>query len=259
MRLPQTRAVMTWLRERARVIRQNNLKINEWVDEYVDECVRNGREITFLTQLCISKDLEVRYQAQGGMFIPTKQERQLFDKEIPQIAEGLQKNGIRFNWWITYNRSYLNSGRLESNIESQFKVMISQLAQSPVEQEWIVLADWEDDVISKRPEPNEKVFSDIQSYISPSALSVEVERHSSWARKEAGLTQTDEELKRDVYFQIACEAEEALTLKQVFGDFVLVPLELPERYIFFYTLVPELQKRLMSVLKPYPWRLDTTN
>ncbi len=257
MRLPQTRTIMQWLRERARIIRSNNLRINEWVDDYVDNCVRNGREITFLTQLCISKDLEVRYQKQGNAFVPTKQERLLFEKEIPQIVEALQKNGIRFNWWMTYNRSYLNSGRLELNLENKFKQMISGLAEPFLKQGWLLLADWEDEIICKRPEPNQDVLQDIQKFISPSALLVEVERHSSWAREEARLDQTDEELKKDVYFQIACEAEEALTLSQTFGDYILVPLEVPERYVFFSTLVPDLQKRIMAILKPYPWRINS--
>ncbi|MEK9178392.1 MAG: hypothetical protein AAB801_01270 [Patescibacteria group bacterium] len=257
VRLPQTRTIMQWLRERAKIIRLNNLKINEWVDDYIDDCVRNGREITLLTQLCISKDLEVRYQKQSNAFVPTKQERQLFEKEIPQIVEALQKNGIRFNWWMTYNRSYLNSGRLEPDLENKFKQMISQLAEPFLKQGWLIVADWEDEIICKRPEPNQEVLRDIGKFISSSALSVEVKRHSSWAREEAGLDQTDEELRRDVYFQIACEAEEALTLFQTFGEFILVPLEVPERYVFFYTLVPNLQKQIMAVLKPYPWRLNS--
>lgn len=257
MRLPQTRSLMQWLRERAKIIRSNNLRINEWVDDYVDNCVRNGKEITFLTQLCISKDLEVRYQKQGNAFVPTKQERLLFEKEIPQIMEALQKNGIRFNWWMTYNRSYLNSGRLEPDLENKFKQMISGLAEPFLKQGWLLLADWEDEIICKRPEPNQDVLRDISKFVSSSALSVEVERHSSWAREEAGLDQTDEELKKDVYFQIACEAEEALILSQMLGEFILVPLEVPERYIFFFTLVPDLQKQIMAVLKPYPWRLNS--
>ncbi len=256
VRLPQTRTVMVWLRERARIIRPNNLRINEWVDDYTDESVRNGREITFLTQLCISKDLEVRWEKQGRAFVPTKQEKTLFEKEIPQLAEALRMNGIRFNWWMTYNRSYLDSGRLESSIENEFKIMIAELAKPLVEDEIILLADWEDDVIGKRPEPSQEVLSDIERYVSPSALRVEIERHSAWARKEAKLDQTDEEIKRDVYFQIACESEEAKVLGATFGEFILVPLELPERYVFFYTLVPDLQKRIMPVLKPYPWRLN---
>lgn len=255
MRLPQTRATMQWLRQRARVIRANNLKINDWVDDYIDQCVRNGQEITFLTQLCISKDLEVRYQKQGYKFTPTEQEQLLFEKELPEIAKMLFKNGIRFNWWLTYNRSYLDSGRLELDLENQFKQMISQLAEPLIGQGWLLLLDWEDDIICKRPEPNKEVLGNIEKYVSSSALSVELERHSSWAKEEAGLNQTNDELRKDVYFQIACETEEALTLSEMIGKFTLVPLEMPERYIFFFTLVPELQKQILPILKPYPWRL----
>lgn len=258
MRLPQTRAIMQWLRERSRIIRPNNLRINEWVDDYIDRCVKNGEPITILTQLCISKDLEVRYKKQGDVFIPTKQERLLFEKEIPQIAEAFEKNGLRFNWWITFNRSYLDSGRLSEGIEAQYKRMLIQIVEPLLRQGWLMITDWEDEILGKRPKPNPEVLKGIEKLINPSALEVEIQRHSSWAREEAGLNQTDAELRQDVYFQIACEAEEGGLLSggsSLFGDFILLPLEAPERYVFFSVLAPDFQKRIVAVLKPYPWRL----
>src|SRR3989344_3526957 len=77
MRFPATAKVMAFLRERNRLIRPNNLKVNDWVDSYLDRCVVNGAAVTILTQWCISKDLEQRYQKQGGTFIPIKKERQI--------------------------------------------------------------------------------------------------------------------------------------------------------------------------------------
>ena len=37
MQQRQTRTIMQWLRERSKIIRQNNLKINEWVEKYIDD------------------------------------------------------------------------------------------------------------------------------------------------------------------------------------------------------------------------------
>lgn len=259
MRLFQTRAIMQWLRDRSRIIRPNNLRINEWVDDYIDRCVKNGEDIAILTQLCISKDLEVRYQRQRNVFVPTKQERLLFEKEIAQIAEAFEKNGLRFNWWITFNRSYLDSGRINENLEAQYKEMVIQLAEPLLKQGWLMVSDWEDEILGKRPESNPEVLKGIEKFISPSALEIEIQRHSSWAREEAGLNQTDAELRQDVYFQIACEAEEGRLLSgenSIFGDFILFPLEVPERYVFFSVLAPNFQKRIVAVLKPYPWRLS---
>ena len=62
--LQQTKTIMEWLRARSRTIRQNNLRINEWVDEYVEGCILNGKPVEILTQYCLSKDLEMRYQKQ---------------------------------------------------------------------------------------------------------------------------------------------------------------------------------------------------
>lgn len=99
-----------------------------------------------------------------------------------------------------------------------------------------------------------------QRFVSKSAFAIELERHSNWARKEAGLNQTDEELKNDITFQIACEAEEGrLLTNELFflgGNFILIPLEVSERYVFFKIFAPDFQKKIAPVLKPYPWRIE---
>jgi len=257
MRLRQTNAVMSFLREKAKIIRPNNLRINEWVDDYVNRCALEGKSVEILTQLCISKDLEMRYQGQGDQFVPTKKERLLFEKEIPQVFCAFQKSGIALNWWITFNQSYLDSGRISDDIRSAYADMISKLAEPLVQQGWLMVADWEADILMKRSESSKEVLANINRFVKPDALQLEIQRHSAWAREEAGLTQSDDELRRDVYFQIACEAEEGRYLMSdaPFGEFVLMPLEAPERYDFFVLLTPTFKQRIVAALPPYPWRL----
>jgi hypothetical protein len=257
MRLRQTTAVMTFLREKTRIIRPNNLRVNEWVDDYVNRCALVGKPVEILTQLCISKDLEVRYQEQGNAFVPTKKERLLFEKEIPQVFWAFQKNGIALNWWITFNQSYLDSGRISEELRVAYANMIAKLAEPLVQQGWLMLADWEADILTKRSEPDKEVLSDINRFVKPDALKLEIQRHSAWSREEAGLMQSDTELRRDVYFQIACEAEEGryLLADAPFGECILVPLESPERYDFFILLAPDFKQRIAAALPPYPWRL----
>jgi hypothetical protein len=257
MRLRQTNAVMTYLRERSRIVRPNNIRISEWVDEYINSAAMEGRPVEMLTQLCVSKDLEMRCQEQGGIFFPTRKERLLFARDIPQVADIFQKNGLAFNWWLTFNQSYLDSGRISDEFRRAYASMITELARPLVEQGWLLLADWEDDVLAKRPGPNKEVLAAIDRFVKPEALALEIQRHSSWAREEAGLNQSDSELRRDVYFQIACEAEEGryLSSDAPFCGCLLVPLESPERYDFFTLLVSDFKKRIVAVLPPYPWRL----
>lgn len=257
MRLRQTNVVMAFLRKKTKTIRPNNLRVSEWVDEYVNRCALEGRPVEILTQLCISKDLEMRYREQGNSFVPTKKERLLFEKEIPRIAYEFQKNGIACSWWVTFNQSYLDSGRITGELRDAYVKLITGLAEPLLRQGWLMLADWETDILMKRSEPSENVLVDVDRFVKPGALQIEIERHSAWAREEAGLTQSDDELRRDVYLQIACEAEEGrfIASEAPFGECILVPLEAPERYDFFTIFAPDFKRLIVAILPPYPWRL----
>ena len=259
MFLPQTRKIMSFLRSQSRLVRANNQKVSNWVDIYVDQCARQGKSITLLSQWCISKDLEARYRKQGGRFIPTKKERKLFGTEVPRILSAFGSNGFRVNWWISFNRSYLDSGRANRGIEEAYRQMIILLAEELIRSGALILVDWENDVLGERPRPNQSVLRDINGLVPKNALALELDRHSRWAREEADLKQTDKELLRDVCYQIACEAEEGKLLgdeNSPFGDFILIPLEVPERYDFFTLLRGGFKRRIVPALKPYPWRLE---
>jgi len=262
MRLPQTIRIMEFLRRQNKGIRPNNKKIDEWVDGYINECILNARPVDILTQWCVAKDLEIRYQVQGNRFVPLKAERDLILKTIPMIIRVFEQNGATVSWWITMNRSYLNSGRIEiPGIEAEYFSMIRELiAESPYSSS-LILLDWEDEILKDRPRASQEVEINIFKYVSKGAFEIDLKRHMAWARDDAGLTQSDADLEKDLKFKIGCEAEEGrflLSLESLFpgGQFLLAPLEQAERYIFFSILTPDFQKRLVSVLKPNIWRLN---
>ena len=255
-RFRTTTEVMEALRERNRLLGKGNARINEWVDEYLDSCVAKGKEVTLLTQWCVSKELEVRYQAQGGCFVPTKQEQTLFGTTMPWLANLLEAHGFRLSWWFTFNRNCLGSGRIKGNLEVQYKQLIMRLADPLVKQGWLLVVDWEDDILGVRSWPNQEVLASVDTFVAPAAFQLEMNRHIGW-EAEAGLIQGEFARRQDVKHQIACEAEEGRILEheKPFGDFILVPVERSERYNFFTILAPEFRRRIVAILPTNPWRL----
>ncbi len=263
VRISQTVTVIEFLRRQNKIIRSNNQRINEWVDEYLDDCKKDGEPVNILTQWCISKDLEERYRRQGNKFVFTKKERKLFEREMPRILAVFKENGFVVNWWITFNRSYLDSGRINPDLESEYKSMVNELLEEYELSNDVLLFDWEDDVLMARPQPDQEAIQDIGRFVSTGLFALELTRHSAWARDEAGLRQTDKELENDVKFQIACEISEGDFLigeKSPFNDgcFIMVPLEVAERYDNFCIKAPDFKKRIVSVVSSYPWRLSGT-
>lgn len=152
MRLSQTQKIMQSLRLLGKGIRKNNKRIDEWVDSYIDQCILQNKNVELLTQWCLSKDLEVRYQNQGNQFLPTKAERELVEKEIPRILSVFKDNRAEISWWFTFNRSYLDSGRMDKNIENAYTIMITSLFENAGITKNITIADWEDDILQNCPE-----------------------------------------------------------------------------------------------------------
>ena len=260
MWLPGTRKVMKFLRARNKVIRENNLRINEWVDNYLNRCLINGEPVNILTPWSLSKALEKRFKRQGNKFVPTKKEIRLLKEEMPQIIRVFEGNGFRVNWWITLSRSYLDSRLIGRKLEDRYGKMITDLAKEFSLSGSVLFLNWEDDVLGRRSFPDERILKDFDKYIKRGAFELELQRWSRWAREEAGLNQTAEELERDVKYQIACEVNEGNFLMGeessfVSGDFIIILLEVPERFDNFTIFAPDFKKRIVSVLSCYPWRL----
>ncbi len=260
MRLPQTLAIMEPLRTKNKMLRQNNQKINEWVDDYINDCILNGRPVDILTQWCLSKDLEIRYRVQGNQFIPLKTELELVQEKIPQIIQIFLKNGVAVNWWITFNNSFLDRGRIADDISDKYIEMIKNIKQL----DDVILVNWEKEVLGGRAKPNKRVLNDFFSFVSRKAFEIDFKNLLERVKKYPDFDKTEDELRKEVQFKIVCEAEEGRFMfsnNSPFpdGQFILIPLEFPERYVFFSTLAPDFKTRIVSILKPYPWRLDSAN
>src|SRR5574343_388418 len=104
--LPQTIKVMKSLRELNKSLK-NGMKISKFVDSYLDECILNNKALTIITPWSLAKGFEKRYHNQFNKFCPIDKEIKLFRKEIPQIINLFEENGLKFNWWIIFPRSYI--------------------------------------------------------------------------------------------------------------------------------------------------------
>ena len=258
VRLPQVARVMEYLRLRNKDLNPNNQKIDEWVDNYIQQCILNGQKVDILTQWCLSKDLEFRYQIQGNQFTPLNGEIELIQREILQIVKIFADNGIGVNWWITFNGAFLDRGRISAELAKQYADMLREITKSPE----VILMDWEQEILSgNRPQPNQKVLDNFFGVVSRKAFDIDFTNLLDRVKKYPDFSKTEEELMKESQFKIACEAEEGRLLLSPnspfpYGQFILVPLEFPERYVFFAVLAPEFKKRIASIVKSYPWRMD---
>ena len=258
-KMVQVEKMMEGLRKINRTIRINNLRISEWVQQYFTKCVFNGKTVNILTQWCLSKALEQRFEEQGNKFILTKKERRVLQVEIPAIISLFTQNGFTINWWVTFNRSPIDTGLLPREIENKYKEMITDAAE--VISGNVVFFDWEDDILGGRVKPDLLVLENFFQYVSQDAFSMRLKQLQVWIREEAtNLEKTDEELVQDIKYEAACEANEARLLSgknPLFGedDFILVPLEVAERYDNFTVFVGDFKKRVVAVLSSYPWRM----
>lgn len=259
MRLQQTQNIMRDLRLLNRSVAQNK-KIDEWVDRYVDECILNGKPVEILLQWCSGLGLDARMKKQGGTFIPLVTEIDLIQKQIPKIINIFNKQNVKVSWIITFNRSYIERRKLSDDVFFAYISMIRNLASEIKElEESVLFFDWEE--LSNNLEPNQKILTEFNSFVSNSAMEYEVRNFLQMLSQYPDALTSKEEICEEAKCRIAFESEEARFL---FGDtspfdkgkFILIPLERSERYVFFDLLVPEFTKRIASVLKLYPWRME---
>lgn len=258
MRLSQVARIMESLRLRNKGLRPNNQKIDEWIDNYIQQCILKGQKVDIVTQWCLSKDLEIRYQTQENRLEPIQAEVDLLQKEIPQIVKVFTDNGVGVNWWITFNGAFLDRGRISKELASQYADILRSISTAPE----IILMDWEEEILGgSRPQPSQKVLDDFFAVVPKKAFDLDFTNLLKRVKKYPDLLKTEEELRRESQYKIACEAEEGRFLFSPdspfpCGQFILVPLEFPERYVFFAVLAPEFKKRIASIVKSYPWRID---
>ncbi len=256
--LRETLAVMKKLRELNRNL-DNNQKIQDWVDTYLDEYRMQNKPITIISPWSLSKAFEKRYEEQGFDFSPSREEISLFKKEIPRIVTLFTENGFRIEWWILFSRSYIDQRVIGKKLEQEYMSMIASVAETY--QAPVVFGNWEDDILGRRHQPNSTLLETEQfdQNVDEKTFKIELDRWSAWA-KESGIAITREDLVSQTRYQIACEAEEGRYLMEEVtplcepGKFLFMPLGRPERYTFFSTVAKDFSQRLVFVLERYPWR-----
>lgn len=246
---------MELLKVRNEHVRENNQRIHQWVESYLRVCLENNQCVTLLTPWCLSVGLRKRNET-----IPTEKELNLFREDLPSIYQLFKRCSFEVNWFITFHRGFPDSRRIDFPTERRYKSMISSLAEPHVRRGWLMLQDWEDEILNgKRVQPHSEVLANPKKFVSEGALEREFLWTKRWLENETGLRWKETSVRRDIIYQIACEAEEGRFLagsESPFGqDFLLVPLEVPEQYDFFSIFAPEFKQRIVSVLPLYPWRI----
>ena len=254
----QVEKVMTKLRERAKIIKPNNLKINEWVDQYLRECMLSGKPINILTPWCASSMLKRRFREGENKFIPTKKELRILKEEMPNIISLFDQNGFRLNWWVTFNKTFVDSVGIPID---EYKTMIVGL--NPDVSKKVTFADWEKDILGKKVEPDLDVLNNFTKYLPKSYLDLRINQLKLWMeRREVEWRKTDEELQADIVYATACEVREAKIMifeNPIFGkeDFILILIEEAEDYDTFTTFIKDFKKRIVPVLSINPWRMNS--
>ncbi|MEI6352727.1 MAG: hypothetical protein WCO35_02205 [Candidatus Nomurabacteria bacterium] len=253
-----TRNLMSFMRQEAKLIRQNNQKIDEWVESYIDECILYGKPVEILTQWCLTKGLEDRFKNQGNKFEPLKTELDLFDFQIPKIIKAFKTNNVSLNWFITFNDSFIEKGIVDKEISKKYINMLKDLSVGIKE---LLLLNWEEDVLMSRPKANKEVLENFDSLIPEQAFDIAMDDLVKRTENSPDFDLIKTNFREGLMFKISCEAEEGRCLMEDSlgflekpGNFLLLPLEYSERYVFFNVLTPNFSKRIVSVLKPYPWR-----
>ena len=135
--------------------------------------------------------------------------------------------------------------------------------ENPVVKRNVVILDWEKEVLCGRPQPNKEVMDGFDKIVPKRGFEMTVDNLSDRFQK-LSVDVSREFVEEQARLKIACEAEEGRFLlsseNPLFenGEFIIVPIEFSERYDFFTVLDKEknLFKRIVAVLKPYPWRMD---
>ncbi|MFA4975204.1 MAG: hypothetical protein WC839_01395 [Candidatus Paceibacterota bacterium] len=260
--LPQAIKTMKKLREINKSL-DHALKINEFVDSYVNECILYGQPVTLITPWSLSRSFKERYKEQENKFFPTEKEKTLFSWEIPQIELILKENNLDFNWWLIFSRSYIRSATLDREQEKEYVEMITKLSEENKSE--LAIINWEDDVIKTNHQPNNDLLKyelSFEKSVDKKDFEYEIGRRSNRSKNILNLDITNDKLIEETKYKIACEANEGLFLMKNEnnplcqpGNFLFLILGKAERYSFFSTLVPEFKKRIVCVLRPYPWRL----
>jgi len=234
------------------------LKIKPKAKNYLFNCLENGIPVNILTQCCMTKYLEVRKIKQGGILIPTKNEENFWQNNIPQIIKLFKNYGFSLNWIFAFTRSDSDRTRASLETENEFKEMYKKLSKSIPD---ILLLDWEDEFLNGRISPLQKIIDNFDMYVKPTAFTMEFNRRYE-KTLETVISEkaiSKKEIEQDVREKISVIANEGkIITEELFPEgLIIIPTEEPERFDFCRILVPDFKENLICILKTSPWRLES--
>lgn len=218
-------------------------KIKGYVRKYLESCLLNNRSVQIFTLWCLSRGLEKRVNRINGRIDPLPSEKDFF-KNARRIGELFKSFGLKVDWIILLAPSAVPSGQISDGIEVIYKDMLDELSGSL---NFIVIEE------GLKIIPSALVAKDFYSFVSQGAEDYEFKRRVKlWEKR--GLELDEKVICDELKLSVATKAVEAKMMVDEFGDFLLVPVEFTERYVFHNILVKDFTDRLLPIVKPYPWR-----
>lgn len=221
---------IVWLMSQLQWRCQGKYKLRSYVSGYVHDCLIWTRPVELLTLWCLSKGLERRQLAQKSLIALPKERKVL--KDFVECHSLFREAGLLVNHYI-----FLVGSAVLGNLVGEVSL---------------------DALVECRPAARvspEELQIMVQLRAGDAMFSREVDRRIELAtRHHYSLKQAAAEA--EALRSVTVKAMEARVLVHEFGNFLLVPVEFPERYYFHNWGYQGFTDRLLPITQPYPWRLS---
>lgn len=220
-------------------------RLRPYVRNYLRRVITEGaNSVQIVTLWCLTRRLENRLRNDVTILLLPSEIKVV--TEIDTIITYLEGEGLRADWYILLAPSAVVAGQIRMPVARAYNQTLAKafggMSACALE-------------IAPRFEPDPMLTSHILSRVSSEALARERARRI-YLYAERGIMADASLIEADLKASIAVKAREGQWLVETFGDFILVPVEYPERYVFHELLMPDLTERICPILTPYPWRGD---
>ncbi len=250
-----TQAIMTTLREIASH-RRGHRRINEWVDGLLAGKEEAGESVTILTQMCVAQQSWVRWRTGNGTFAATKGGRDLFERDIPLVRTIFTERGLTVEWYLTLHLPFPDPGRerVTEKVFPAFRAFIEELAKPLVDEGWLLICNWEQEILGKRPQPSAEFLANPNSVVPDEQIQKRIQFTLENAPANVRTPEREAEQRRWMPYIMGCEAEEGRWLSSgdsPFGNsFLVAPLEPAGKTLSHGA---DYNRRMIDVLPHSPW------
>lgn len=218
-------------------------RLRPYVSEYLTRMITSGASsIQIVTLWCLTRRLEKRFRSDGNLLLLPSELKVV--AEIDAIIGYFQEEGFSVDWYVLLAGSAVTSGQINASVAGAYNQALA------VAFEGMTMCALE---VVPHFEPDPALVSRISSLVPHEALERERMRRTH-LYAERGIVADTCSIAADLRRSIAVKAQEGQWLVETFGDFLLLPVEYPERYVFHELLAPGLMQRICPTLTPYPWR-----